>query len=66
MIGWIEQIEWYLDAYSGEIIFGLIANILCIFDIYCCGSTAVGFVKNDVLLLVLSRKILEIGFLKCF
>ena len=34
---WFEElsrlIEWYLDADSDGIIFGLIANILCTFDI---------------------------------
>ena len=40
-------------------------NLLCIFDI-CWVFTAVALVKNDVLLLVPTIKVLELGFSKCF
>ena len=57
--------EWFLYADSDSIIFGLTTNLLCIFDI-CWVFTAVVLVKNDVLLLVPTGKVLEIGFSKCF
>ena len=33
MIWWIEQIERFLHVDSDGIVFGLMANLLCIFDI---------------------------------
>ena len=50
---------------SSWIIFGLTTNLLCIFDI-CWVPTAVVLVKNDVLLLVPTGEVLELGFPKCF
>ena len=47
-------IEWFLHY-----------DLLCIFDI-CWVSTAFVLVKNDVLLLVLTGKVLELGFPKWF
>ena len=46
------------------LIFDLITNLLCIFHI-CWMPTANVLVKN-VLLLVLTGKVLELGFPKCF
>ena len=50
---------------SSWIIFGLTTNLLCIFDI-CWVPTAVVLAKNDVLLLVPTGEVLELGFPKCF
>ena len=58
-------IEWFLYADSDWITFGLTTNLFCVLDI-CWASTAVVDVKNDVLLLVRTRKVLELGFPKCF
>ena len=57
-------IEWLLYGDSDWIIFGLITSLLCIFDI-CWVSTVVVLVKNDVLLLVPTEIILELGFPEC-
>ena len=54
-----------LYADSDSIFFGLTRNLLCIFNI-CWVSTAVVIVKNDVMLLVFTRKVLELGFFTCF
>ena len=66
---WFDQlnrvIEWFLHADSDLINFGLTTNLLCIFDIYLL-PTAVVLFKNDVLPLVPTWKVLELGFLKCF
>ena len=40
-------IEWFLDPDNDWIMFGLTANLFCIFDI-CLVSTVVVLVKNDV------------------
>ena len=58
-------IEWFLHGDSDWIIFGLTTSLLCIFDI-CWVSTAVVLVKNDVLFLVPTGKVLELGVPKCF
>ena len=58
-------IEWFLDADSDGITFGLTTNLLCIFDI-CWMSTTVVLVKNDALLLEPTGKVLVLDFLKCF
>ena len=57
-------IEWFLHADSDLIIFGLSTNLLCVFYI-CWVSTAVVLFKNDILLLVPTRQVLELGFFKC-
>ena len=57
--------EWFLHAESDWIIIGLTTNPLCIFDI-CWMSSSVVLIKNDVLLLVPTRKVLELVFHKCF
>ena len=54
-----------LYADSDSIFFGLTRNLLCTFNI-CWVSTAVVIVKNDVMLLVFTRKVLELGFFTCF
>ena len=59
------MIEWFLNADSDWMIFGLTANLLCIFDI-CWVSTGVAPVMNDVLFLVPTGKVLELGFPTCF
>ena len=56
--------EWFLHAVSDWITFGLATNLLCMLDI-CFMSTAVVLVKN-VLFLVPTGKVLELGFPKCF
>ena len=58
-------IEWFLHADSDSIIFGLATNLFCIFDIFWV-STAVVLVKNDILLLVPTGKILELAFPSVF
>ena len=58
-------IEWFLYGDSDWIIFGLTTSLLCIFEI-CWVSTAVALVKNDVLLLVPTGKVLELSFPKNF
>ena len=58
-------IEWFLHGDSDWIIFGLTTSLLCIFD-NCWLSTAVALVKNDVLLLLPTGKVLELGFPKYF
>ena len=64
---WLDEssrlIESYLKADSDCIIFGLTANLLCIL---CWVSTAVVLLKNDVLLLRPTGKVLEFGFAKSF
>ena len=55
-------IKWFLHCDSD--LFGLTTSLLCIFDIYWV-STAVVLVKNDVLFLVPTGKVLELGFLIC-
>ena len=57
-------IEWFSHADRDSVIFGLITNLLGIFKIYWM-STAVVLVKN-ILLLVPTGKVLELGFPKCF
>ena len=57
--------ERFLHGDGNCIIFGLTTNLLCIFDI-CWVPTAVVIAKNDVLLLVPTRKVFEHGFPKCF
>ena len=54
-------IERFLHADSNWIIFGLATNLLCVLDT-CRVSTAVLLIKNDILLLVPTWKVLE---LKC-
>ena len=44
---------------------GLTTSLLCIFDI-CWVSTAVVLVKNDVLFVVPTGKVLELGFPECY
>ena len=58
-------IEWFLHADSDWIIFGLTTNLLYVLGI-CWVSTAVVLVKNDVLLLVPTVKVLQLGFPKSF
>ena len=58
-------IEWFLYGDSDWIIFGLTTSLLPIFDI-CLVFTAVVLFKNDILLLVPTGKVLELGFLKSF
>ena len=58
-------IELFLHADSDSIIFGLATNLLCIFDIWRVSSTVV-FIKNDGLLPVPTRKVLELDFSKSF
>ena len=58
-------IKWFLHADSDWIISDLIANLLCIFDIFWV-FTAVSLVKNDVLLLVPTGKGSELGLPKSF
>ena len=58
-------IEWFLYGDSDWIIFGLTTGLLPIFDI-CLVFTAVVLFKNDILLLVPTGKVLELGFLKSF
>ena len=63
-LSWL--IEWFLHCDSDWIIFVLTTSLLCIFDI-CWVSTAVVLVKNDVLFLVPTGKVLlELGFPNCF
>ena len=57
-------IEWFFHADS-DWIFDLMANLLCIFDIFWV-FTAVVLFKKDVLLLVPTEKVLELGFPKSF
>ena len=57
-------VEWFLHTDSDRINFGLTTNLFGIFEI-CWMSTAVVLAKN-VLLLVLTGKVLELGFPKCF
>ena len=59
--GLSRMIGWFLHADIDSIIFGVTTNLFCIFDI-CWVSTA----KNDVLLLLPTGKVLELGFSKCF
>ena len=54
-------IEWFLYADSDWITFGLIINLLCVLRI-CWVSMAVVLVKNNVLFLVLTGKLLGLGF----
>ena len=65
---WFDESSWltelFLNADSYWIIFGLTTNLLSIFEIYLM-STAVVLVKN-VLLLVPTGKVLELGSPKCF
>ena len=56
---------WFLHADNNWTKFGLTVNLICVFEI-CWVSTADVVVKNDVLLLVLKRKVLQLQFLKCF
>ena len=56
----MNQADWLNDFCTG-----LTTSLLCIFDI-CWVSTTVALVKNDVLFLVPTRKVLELGFLECF
>ena len=58
-------IEWFLHGTNDWIVHGLTSTLLCIFDIYWV-STTVALVKNDVLLLVLTEKNLELDLVKCF
>ena len=58
-------IELFLNGNSDWIIFGVTVSLLFIFDIYWVSTTVV-LVKNGVLLLVLTEKILELSFPKCF
>ena len=64
MSWWIEQIGWFFLADCDWIIFGLTTNLLSIFDI-CWMFTVVVLVKN-VLHLVPTGKVLELGCPKCF
>ena len=57
-------VEWFLHA-DDDWIFDLMANLLCIFDIFWV-FTAVVLVKKDVLVLVPTEKVLELGFPKSF
>ena len=59
----IRLIELFLLADRNSIIFTLSANLLCIF---CWVSTAVVLLKNYVLLLMPTKKVLEFGFPKSF
>ena len=58
-------VEWSSHADIDSKIFGLTTNLLCIFD-NCWVSTAVVLVKNDVLLLVPTGKVLELVFFQMF
>ena len=57
------SIKWFLYADSDWITFGLTTNLLGVLDV-CWVSTTVALVKNDVLFLVPTGKILELGFPK--
>ena len=57
-------IKWLLHADSDWITFGLTTSQLCTFNI-CWMSTTVVLIKN-VLHLVLTGKVLELDFTKCF
>ena len=56
----MNQPDWLNDFCTG-----LTTSLLCIFDI-CWVSTAVVLVKNDVLFVVPTGKVLELGFPECF
>ena len=58
-------IEWFLYADSDWIIFGLTTNLFYFLDIFWV-STAIVLAKNDVLFLVITGKVLELGFPKYF
>ena len=57
-------IEWNLNADGDGLILVWLPNKLYIFDIRCCGSTAVVVAENDILVLVPTRKISDIGLPK--
>ena len=56
----MNQANWLNDFGTG-----LTTSLLCIFDI-CWVSTPAVLVKNDILFLVLTEKVFELGFPKCF
>ena len=57
-------IEWFLHADSDWIVYGLTTSLVCILGI-CWVSTAIVLAEN-VLLLVLTENVLELGFPKYF
>ena len=56
----MNQADWLNDFFTG-----LTTSLLCIFDI-CWVATVVVLVKNDVLFVLRTGKVLRLGFLKCF
>ena len=63
MIWWIEQIDWMIFECWHFWFEPVIYTVFLTFK--CWESTAIVFVKNDVLFLTLTRKVLKVGVPKC-
>ena len=71
---WFDELsrstEWFLHADSEGITFGLATYLLCILHLWHLNDggpdTAVTLIKNDVLVLVPTGKVVKLGFPRCF